>query len=131
MNQNGNFRKTGNIGEIIAANYLKQRGYKILEMNFENKVGYRLGEIDIVARDIKSKEIIFVEIKTRRKTNNRPLQPETAITRSKYRKLSRIISNYLNKHNLADSDYRLDAISIELDIKKRRAALRHLLNIYF
>ena len=45
------------------------RGCEILEMNFENKFGYRLGEIDVVARDPKNNELIFAEVKTRQKGN--------------------------------------------------------------
>ena len=35
----------GQIGEEAAVSFLKQRGYRIIERNFRNKVG----EIDIIA----------------------------------------------------------------------------------
>ena len=124
-------KEIGNLGEKIAANYFKARGCEILEMNFENKFGYRVGEIDVVARDLKSKEIIFAEVKTRQKGTSNSESPELAISRGKYRKLSKIISAYLRKNNLQDSNYRLDAIAIELDMKTRKANLRHLKCIYY
>jgi putative endonuclease len=124
-------KEIGKLGERIAANYFKARGCEILEMNFENKFGYRVGEIDVVARDVKNNEIIFAEVKTRQKGTSNSSAPEIAISRGKYRKLSKIISAYLRKNNLLGSNYRLDAIAIELDMKTRKANLRHLKCIYY
>ncbi|MFA6284959.1 MAG: YraN family protein [Parcubacteria group bacterium] len=131
MFQPNQFKEIGNLGERIAANYLKARGCEILEMNFENNFGYRIGEIDVVARDLKNNEIIFAEVKTRRRGTINSSSPELAISRAKYRKLSKIISAYLRKNNLQSSTYRLDAIAIELDMKSRKANLRHLKCIYY
>jgi putative endonuclease len=124
-------KKIGNLGERIAANYFKALRWEILEMNFENRFGYRLGEIDIVAHDPKSKEIIFAEVKTRKKGTIRSGSPELAISRAKYGKLAKIISSYLRKNNLLDRNYRLDAIAIELDMRTRKASLKHLKSIYY
>jgi len=124
-------KEIGNLGERIAANYFKARGCEILKMNFENKFGYRVGEIDVIVRDPKNNEIIFAEVKTRKKGTSLSESPELAISRAKYRKLSKIISNYLRKNNLLDCDYRLDAIAIELDMETRKANLRHLKCIYY
>jgi putative endonuclease len=124
-------KEIGNLGERIAANYFKARGCEILEMNFENKFGYRVGELDLVARDQKTNEIIFAEVKTRKKGTSNSKSPELAITPGKYRKLSKIISNYLRKNKLQDANYRLDAIAIELDMQTRKANLRHLKCIYY
>lgn len=123
-------KKIGIACETIAANYLQQKGYEILDTNFSNELGYRRGEIDVVARDPKNKEIVFVEVKTRKK-NPYSAQPELAINQTKYRKLSKIISSYLRKNKLLDSNYRLDAIAIELDIETKKAKLRHLKYIYY
>lgn len=131
MDQNNPRKEIGNLGERIAANYFKARGYDILEMNFENNFGYRLGEIDVVARDTRNDEIIFAEVKTRQKGTSNSGAPELAISRAKYRKLSKIISNYLRRNNLLDSNYRLDAIAIELDMQTKKASLRHLKYIYY
>ena len=124
-------KEIGNLGERIAANYFKARGCEILEMNFENKFGYRVGELDVVVRDLKTDEIIFAEVKTRQSGTSNSSSPEIAISRGKYRKLSKIISAYLRKNNLLGSNYRLDAIAIELDMKTRKANLRHLKYIYY
>lgn len=122
--------KIGKIGENIAANYLAKNGYKILETNFFNELGYRKGEIDIVAEDGENKELVFVEVKTRKKELYLT-QPELAITRQKYRKLLKIISSYLNKNSLHGHDWRLDAIAIEVDTENRKAKLKHLKYLYY
>ncbi|PIW74862.1 MAG: YraN family protein, partial [Candidatus Portnoybacteria bacterium CG_4_8_14_3_um_filter_44_15] len=56
-------RKTGDLGEGIAAKYLENNGYKIIERNYRKN----WGEIDIVAR--KDDCLIFVEVKTMQKTS--------------------------------------------------------------
>jgi len=119
----------GKQGEIIAANYLQKNGYEIVSMNFANDLGYRRGELDIVAKDSKTGEIVFVEVKSRQKSFY-TTDPAQAITKQKYFRLSRIISNYLNRNNLSEADYRLDAIAIEIDAEKRKASLKHLKHIY-
>jgi putative endonuclease len=120
----------GKKGELIAANYLQKNGYDILTMNFANELGYRRGELDIVAKDLKSEEIVFVEVKALQKKTY-SVNPEKAISRQKYQKLSKIISNYINRNKIYDCAYRLDAISIEFDLAKRKASLRHLKHIYY
>jgi putative endonuclease len=60
-------KSTGSYGEDLAAEYLKKRGYKILERNFKTK----LGEIDILVRAPKpfwrrgKPTIVVVEVKTK------------------------------------------------------------------
>jgi putative endonuclease len=130
MNREQN-KRTGQAGEIMAANYLKQNGYQILDMNFENKLGYRVGELDIVAREESTGEIVFVEVKTRRKGSLGSAHPELAITRAKYKRLTRILGQYLRQRHLESAPHRLDAISIEMDMMRRKASLRHLKYIYY
>ena len=49
----------GKRSEIISTDYLKKKGYKILETNYKNNVG----EIDIIAKD--KDYIVFIEVKAR------------------------------------------------------------------
>ena len=52
--------ETGKLGEDMAAKYLEDKGWRVLERNFR----HRVGEIDIVAEDPRG-ELVFVEVKTR------------------------------------------------------------------
>lgn len=128
---NDSKKEIGNIGEAIAIKYLEQKGYRILDTNFQNTLGYRVGELDIVAQEKKTKEIVFVEVKTRRMGSWGSENPELAITRAKYQKLVLIIGRYLRQRKLEDAPHRLDAIAVELDTDSRKAKLKHLKYIYY
>ena len=118
--------QTGTIGEQVAANFLKQKGYEILDMNFQNDSGRRLGEIDIIARDNEINELVFVEVKTRDYQKYGKTLPEENITRQKMRRLARIAEDYLRKNKFLDSNYRFDAISVWIDEKEKRARIKHI-----
>lgn len=120
----------GQIGEKIAADFLRRKDYEILETNYQNNSGYRLGEIDIIAKDKKSEEIIFVEVKTRDYQKYKNTLPEENITYNKLRKLEKIANAYLLKHRWRDKPFRFDAISIWLDLASRKAKIKHLPSIY-
>ncbi len=115
MNNPTSKRKIGDIGEKLAANYLKSKGYKILEMNYSNTSGRQLGEIDIIAKDLKSDDIVFVEVKTRDRIKYGQTLPEENITYPKLRRLERISNAYLNQKKLFHCGYRFDAISVLID----------------
>jgi len=115
--------ETGQAGEQVAADYLRKNGYDILEMNYQNNSGRRLGEIDIIAKDKKADELVFVEVKTRDYQKYGATLPEENITRDKLKKLSRIASAYLNQKDLRDASYRFDAISVWLDFETRAQLL--------
>ena len=122
--------ETGATGEKIAADYLKNKGYDIVAMNFKNDSGRRLGEIDIIAKDQTTGDLVFVEVKTRDYAKYKDTLPEDNITHSKLRKLSKIASVYLYAHKLQEANYRFDAISVWLDIETRMAKVKHLPNIF-
>ncbi|HEY5743124.1 MAG TPA: YraN family protein, partial [Terrimicrobiaceae bacterium] len=52
----------GKAGEKLAAKHLHSNGYKILYRNFRAPHG---GEVDIVCRDKRHNELVFVEVKAR------------------------------------------------------------------
>lgn len=54
-----NKQDLGRLGETVAASYLEQQQYHIVERNFR----CRAGEIDLVA--IKDERLHFIEVKTR------------------------------------------------------------------
>lgn len=115
-------RKTGNLGENIAVKYLKDNGYKILERNFLKK----WGEIDIIVQ--KGKQIIFIEVKTRRKAPYSTfLSPEINVNYSKQQKLIRTAQTYLlSKNYPPETSWQIDVIAVELNERTRNADLKHI-----
>lgn len=97
----------GTFGERAAREYLKKRGYKILETNFR----CALGEIDIVAQDRES--LVFVEVRTRR--NLVFGTPEESITAAKKARLIRLGQFYIQGHGDSSSPWRVDIVAIEVD----------------
>ena len=119
---------TGARGEKAALAYLKKRGYKILDNNFCNVGGRRLGEIDIIAKE--GEEIVFVEVKTRTISDFKKILPEESITPAKLYKLNKAASFYISKNQLFAKPYRFDAIMLIADSENNRATLRHFKNIF-
>jgi len=117
----------GELGENLAIKYLQNKNYKIIEKNFKNPSGRRLGEIDIIAAEKKS--LVFIEVKTR-VSKNYLILPEENITKSKLFKLSKIIQFYISSHDLWEVSYRIDAISIIIDQNTKKAQIKHLKNIF-
>lgn len=97
----------GYVGEEMAVEFLKKKGYEILESNFT----IRGGEIDVIA---KTKNIlVFVEVKTR--TGESFGDGEESVNNQKKRRLLRTIDRYLlQNYPHGDPDYRVDIVEIEL-----------------
>ena len=52
----------GDFGEVTVRDYLIKRGYRVIASNYRKRVG----EIDIIAVFDIDKEVIFIEVKTRK-----------------------------------------------------------------
>jgi putative endonuclease len=119
----------GSLGEELGCRYLSQKGYKILQTNYCNTSGRRLGEIDIVAQ--KGKEIVFVEVKTRFGSEQSTFVPEANITPAKLHKLERIAAHYLREKQCESAPYHFDALAIIYNEASKKAFIRHLDHIFF
>ena len=95
----------GRVGEKKAAEFLKEKGYKILETNHKT----HLGEIDIIAED--GEYVVFVEVKTR--SGDAFGQPSEAVDRKKQEKYFRVATEYLQRKGKLDAPSRFDVIEIE------------------
>jgi putative endonuclease len=93
----------GKIGEELATQYLKNKGYHILERNWR---AYRK-EIDIIAID--GKDIVFVEVKTRKSDDYGT--PEMAVNREKRAHIFAAASSYYYKNKIS-LDVRFDIVSV-------------------
>lgn len=122
--------KVGNLGEEMAGNFLKNKGFEIIQYNYQNKIGKRLGEIDIITK--KDGQIVFVEVKTRIARVGKAVFPEENITRDKLYKMQKIAQNYMREKYLIGNSYRFDAVSILLDESGKGALeIRHLESIFY
>lgn len=112
---------TAILGEDAACEFLKKKGYKILERNFRK--GY--GEIDIIA--LHEKTLIFIEVKTR--SSNKFGTPFEAISPSKLRTLLKTaqLYKYVLHPELPDN-MRIDAIGV-VTAKGEVEEIEHLENV--
>ncbi|MGD0754411.1 MAG: YraN family protein [Bacteroidales bacterium] len=93
----------GQKGEDLAADYLKNTGFKILFRNWK----WGKHEIDIIAEN--KDFVVFVEVKTR--TDDYQMDPRTSITKDKQRSIIWAANGYLQKFNV-DKEGRFDIIII-------------------
>jgi putative endonuclease len=116
----------GNLGETISANYLKNKGYEIIAMNYANSSGRRLGEIDIIAKDLEKDELVFVEVKAREMQKFQNTLPEENVNYHKIQRLNKIAYFYLRQNDLTASDYRFDVIALWINEDTKRAKIKHI-----
>ena len=93
----------GKWGEGVAADYLEQQGYSILER------GWRSGHKDIDLIAFKQGILAFVEVKTRK--NNTYIQPQQAVDRHKIKLLMTAANRYICNNNI-DAEIRFDIVAI-------------------
>ena len=140
MNNNS---QTGKIGEDLACDYLKNKGYKILERNHRQK----WGELDIIAI-APDKILVFVEVKTLRQNSGQAIRqygnaankllvvseaellPEENLTKAKLEKVKRTSQMFADQHPeliKEDKGWRIDLIAITLTDKENQ--INHYENI--
>ena len=112
----------GKIGESLAAEHLKVQGYEIRAQNYRT----RFGEIDLIVQ--KGRQIVFVEVKTRRSLKFG--LPQAAVTPTKQKQISKIALDYLQTHNLLDAPCRFDVIAIFLSSKSELIKLHQIENAF-
>jgi putative endonuclease len=108
-------KELGRKGEEKALQFLKKKGYRIIENNYVCK----MGEMDIIARE--KDTLVFIEVKTRTSIEFGP--PQLAVNLSKQRQLSKVALNYLNEKRLNDVKARFDVVAILLEQKREAIEL--------
>lgn len=100
----------GTVGEELAARYLEQRGYDVVERNYRCPEG----EADLVAYDPEGDEVVLVEVKTRRTARaGGDVFPEEAVSVEKQRRYRRIAYHYMAERYPVPS-VRFDVIAVIL-----------------
>ena len=126
-----NKNSVGYDGERVAEKFLKKSGYKILERNWCNRKGRRIGEIDIIVEAKKDNFIVFVEVKSRKITKGEvDVLPEEQITQSKLNKLNRIAEVYIKENELWDANWRIDAVSVLFVDGEKKPQIKHIESVF-
>ena len=100
-------RALGARGETLAAAYLEQRGYRVLERNYR----CQLGELDLIVAD--DAYVVFVEVKARQ--GQAALHPSLSVTRRKQAKVRQLGEHYLSQHPALTLQPRFDVVAITVD----------------
>ena len=114
-------KRIGESGERIAARFLRQNEYQLLEQNFTS----RYGEIDIIA--LKADCVVFVEVKAR--TSDSFGLPEASVTPAKLERIQNTALLWLQAHPEAPEDWRIDVIAIRMDGKQHVQDIKHFINV--
>ncbi|MEJ7557329.1 MAG: YraN family protein [Pedobacter sp.] len=99
----------GKRGEEIAKEYLENKGYQILKMNWRHK----RAEIDLIAKH--DGTLVFVEVKTRSSANFG--NPEEFVDWKKEKQLEFASLFYIEQSN-HEGEIRFDIVAITMDTKK-------------
>lgn len=102
----GGNKDLGSKGEEIAANYLANKGYKILHRNWH--FGHK--ELDLVAK--LNDTLVIVEVKTR--STHYWEEPKESVKRKKQKMIVEAADEYVQRYNL-DCDVRFDIVSIVIN----------------
>lgn len=109
--------RTGIWGEELAAAFLREKGYVILDRDWRSK--HR--DIDIIAQQ--GECIVFVEVKTR--TNRVFADPLQSVNYQKQRNLIRAINHYIRYRKL-DAPWRFDVIAIVGKMGTKMPEIEHI-----
>lgn len=108
--------QTGVWGEDLAAAFLREKGYIILERDWHSK--HR--DIDIIAQD--GETTVFVEVKARRSREYG--EPTDAIDNHKRSHLRNAIQHYLKYRNI--THYRFDVVTIIGSVGSKNPEIEHI-----
>ena len=121
-------RRLGDIGEGLACEFLRRKGFEILDRNYLRK----WGELDIVAK--KGSRIHFIEVKSISVPSlNVPhetdrYRPEDNMHAWKIQRIHRAMQGYLLDKDL-DNEFQLDLVTVKIDQNDRKGRVEMLENI--
>lgn len=126
-----NTKIVGNLGEKVAANYLKRKDFVILATNYWKK----WGELDIVAQ--KGRKVHFVEVKTVSYETKQKLEyavsqgtwrPEDQVHHFKMRQIGKALETWISE-NSYKGDWQIDVIAVRLVVIEKYATVNYIENI--
>jgi putative endonuclease len=117
-------KEIGAAGEKVAAEFLRRKGFEVIEMNYLKP----WGEIDIIAH--KADVVRFIEVKSVSRESiqdisreSKDYRPEELVHEHKLRKVARTAEMYMNDKN-DPRDYQIDVVGVFLDMAKKKAQCR-------
>ncbi len=112
-------RRTGRIGEEMAAAILEERGYRLLARNART----RAGELDIVALDAST--LVFIEVKTMRTgARSGPERPVLAVGPRKQLQIRRLARAWLAENDPPRYEgMRFDVVGLLIDPADRPVSI--------
>lgn len=115
-----NHNDLGKLGEELAADYLQEQGYTVIERNWT----FQKAEIDIIAQ--KAETLAVVEVKTRSSLDFG--NPQDFVNPKKIKLLVKAINEYVNQKDL-EIEVRFDIIAIHKEGRKYK--IEHLINAFY
>ncbi|MBA4602441.1 YraN family protein [Thermoactinomyces mirandus] len=115
----GDMRKrVGRQGEELAARYLQENGYQIIDQNWTT----RQGELDIIA--LKGQQLVFVEVRTTQ--SGKFGYGLESVGYRKQEKLRQLALQYLRENPVYYGSFRFDVISVLWDRQGMRTEVQHI-----
>ncbi|GBD34200.1 hypothetical protein HRbin34_00525 [bacterium HR34] len=107
-----NWKELGKIGEREAEEFLKEKGFKILDKNF--RIGdNKTFEVDIIAK--KDKVFHFIEVKSSLKGSDY-FSPEQRVNYFKKQRIEKAAEVWMGNNNISlDSSWQIDIVSVVFD----------------
>jgi len=123
-------KEIGNIGENIATELLKSKGYTILHRNYNKK----WGEIDIITK--RNNIVHFIEVKAiSHKTSKRvsrentdEYRPEENMHERKIERIHRAIQSYISEYKITE-EWQLDLVAVQIFLESKEASCRIIYNV--
>ena len=125
MKAKNHTRKIGEMGELYAEKYLTSQNYRVIKKN------YRIweGEIDLIAIDEESGELVFAEVKTR--TTTFFGAPQDSVNFQKRQKILKTALHFLNSaREKGGLNWRVDVIAVKLNSRGKLDDITHFKNIF-
>lgn len=110
----------GKQGELIAIDFLTNKGYKIVAQNWR----FSRAEIDTIA--IHKNTLVIVEVKTR--TSLEFENPKEAVTKTKQKQIIKAANAYIEKFDI-DLECRFDIVSVL--IIDGKADIEHITDAFY
>jgi putative endonuclease len=112
----------GQLGEVMAEEFLVDHGASILERNYKSACG----EADLLV--LMDETVVAVEVKTR--SVDDLVQPEESVTWWQLKRIVHALATYAMEAEMLEMPWRVDLIAIETDSDGTVIRLDHIPNIF-